>query len=373
MTRKIHTALLRSLCVPVVLLLSMLRVGATELYLPQVQFSAGRFVAQNGHDNEDGPVPVIFVTDHLGSVRTVIDARTAQTLETSDYYPFGTRWTSSADLTDATNRYRYNAKEEQTTFGTPYIDYGARQYFNTTGRWLSPDPLAEKYYSTSPYAFCANNPVNVVDPDGRRVRVRGSQEFDMIRRTLPKEAHKFIQTSSDGYINIGLLEQYCGNSGNMKSLIILATSEIIINVKLDNHYKYVENNGHHNTSQMQYIPYDSEWPKSQDINFKYTNGLSTGESGTFGKVLFPDSYGKQNSPNEEVHIIVNSGLTPLGAAEAFSHEAYGHVVLYIKTDRNRKKATHDFKSSSRGPYDANFKLRRMILRARKETVKNYYK
>lgn len=29
------------------------------------------------------------------------------------------------------------------------------------------DPLAEKYYSFSPYAFCNNNPVNFVDPDGR--------------------------------------------------------------------------------------------------------------------------------------------------------------------------------------------------------------
>ena len=28
------------------------------------------------------------------------------------------------------------------------------------------EPLAEKYYSTSPYAWCGNNPVNIVDPDG---------------------------------------------------------------------------------------------------------------------------------------------------------------------------------------------------------------
>ena len=34
-------------------------------------------------------------------------------------------------------------------------------------RWTTIDPLAEKYYSISPYAFCNNNPVNFVDPDGR--------------------------------------------------------------------------------------------------------------------------------------------------------------------------------------------------------------
>jgi len=36
-----------------------------------------------------------------------------------------------------------------------------------SSRWLSPDPLAEKYYSVSPYVYCHNNPVNRIDPDGR--------------------------------------------------------------------------------------------------------------------------------------------------------------------------------------------------------------
>ena len=38
---------------------------------------------------------------------------------------------------------------------------------DTGGRFLSIDPLAEKYYHLSPYAYCAGDPVNLVDPDGR--------------------------------------------------------------------------------------------------------------------------------------------------------------------------------------------------------------
>lgn len=35
---------------------------------------------------------------------------------------------------------------------------------------MSVDPLCEKYYWISPYAYCLNNPVRFVDPDGRVVR-----------------------------------------------------------------------------------------------------------------------------------------------------------------------------------------------------------
>lgn len=34
---------------------------------------------------------------------------------------------------------------------------------------MSIDPHCEKYYSISPYAYCMNNPVNCIDPDGEDV------------------------------------------------------------------------------------------------------------------------------------------------------------------------------------------------------------
>ena len=35
------------------------------------------------------------------------------------------------------------------------------------GTWMAPDPMAEKYPGLSPFVYCAGDPVNVVDPDGR--------------------------------------------------------------------------------------------------------------------------------------------------------------------------------------------------------------
>ena len=41
-----------------------------------------------------------------------------------------------------------------------------RHYHPTLSIWLSVDPMSDKYPSTSPYTYCANNPVRLVDPDG---------------------------------------------------------------------------------------------------------------------------------------------------------------------------------------------------------------
>ena len=105
--------------------------------------------------------------DYLGSVRAVVDGLTGQTVETNDYYPFGSRWEDEDGISDPTNRYRFNGKEDQEgEFGVPTLDYGARHYTPSSARWLSMDPLSEKYYGVSPYAFCNNDPVNFVDLDG---------------------------------------------------------------------------------------------------------------------------------------------------------------------------------------------------------------
>ena len=131
-----------------------------EVALESILFEGGRFVPNGG--------PMLHVTDHLGSVRAVVNALSGEVTETSDYFPFGMRMDIWGAVEDESNRYRFNGKEEQEgEFGVPTLDYGARHYSASSARWLSMDPLAEKYYSVSPYAFCNNNPVNFIDPDGR--------------------------------------------------------------------------------------------------------------------------------------------------------------------------------------------------------------
>jgi RHS repeat-associated protein len=79
--------------------------------------------------------------------------------------------------------YRFNAKEldEEPTNGssrtplkinnareqTGLYYYGARYYNPMVSVWLGVDPLAGEFYTLTPYHFVANNPIIIIDPDGR--------------------------------------------------------------------------------------------------------------------------------------------------------------------------------------------------------------
>ena len=54
--------------------------------------------------------------------------------------------------------------------------HGARYYQPNLSIWLSVDPMADKYPGLSPYTYCANNPVRLVDPDGEEVYIIGDSE-----------------------------------------------------------------------------------------------------------------------------------------------------------------------------------------------------
>ena len=106
-----------------------------------------------------------FNRDHLGNVREVV-SETGEVKQVNAYYPFGTP-IHALGTKESQQRYKYNGKEFDELHGLNTYDYGARQYAPLLPMWDRVDPLAEKYYGVSPYAYCANNPVTFVDPDGR--------------------------------------------------------------------------------------------------------------------------------------------------------------------------------------------------------------
>ena len=62
----------------------------------------------------------------------------------------------------------FSAKEKDVETGLSY--FGSRYYSSDLSIWLSVDPMSDKYPSLSPYVYCANNPVKLVDPNGEEIR-----------------------------------------------------------------------------------------------------------------------------------------------------------------------------------------------------------
>ena len=119
-----------------------------------------------------------FLRDHLGSVRVVATDRD-NVLSRTDYLPFGARMTGNGLPEDSSSRsawFGFAGKENEmwdAESSTPhwlrgerYQHFGARNYDPASCIFLQPDPLAEKYYGISPFAYCAGDPVNRIDADG---------------------------------------------------------------------------------------------------------------------------------------------------------------------------------------------------------------
>lgn len=104
-----------------------------------------------------------FHPDHLGS-SSYITNFVGEVSQHMEYFAFGETFVEEHRSSN-NSPYKFNGKELDEETGWYY--YGARYYDARTSIWLSVDPLAEKYPSWSPYVYTFNNPINLIDPDGR--------------------------------------------------------------------------------------------------------------------------------------------------------------------------------------------------------------
>jgi RHS repeat-associated protein len=168
--------------------------------------------------------------DYLGNVRAVVsDAKymdiadsdldgdndttyTAQLLSSNDYYPYGMVLPGS-DYQSVDYRYGYQGKERDNDLkdGGNSYDFGARIYDPRIGRWLSTDPLDEKFPNMSPYTAFANNPIMFVDPDGMEPK-RCTQESDNMNESNNMQTAgtitDIVELTSFGMERYGLYRTY---------------------------------------------------------------------------------------------------------------------------------------------------------------------
>ena len=188
--------------------------GNSSLTLESAAFGGGRLTPTGA---------MLYVTDYLGSVRAVVNGKTGELYKASDYSAFGedsdvvvpqygvtpAHQLATAALPDGlTLRDGYTGKEAQNPdFSTCYIDFGARQYNPALRRWMTPDPLSEKYYGISPYAFCNNNPVNLVDLDGERLCFADNVSDEFKQKFMQTFAYMIFRGTAGNLLRLHLSDR----------------------------------------------------------------------------------------------------------------------------------------------------------------------
>lgn len=109
-----------------------------------------------------------FYTDHLGSARVAFRANGNELLKTSEtaFDPWGVILRGAGQVNGVTNRFEYQNKESEKTFGLNRINLGARTYNPTIGRLDKVDLMADKMPFWSIYSYNFNNPMRFFDPSG---------------------------------------------------------------------------------------------------------------------------------------------------------------------------------------------------------------
>lgn len=98
----------------------------------------------------------------------------------------------------------YQGKEWQKDLDLNLYDFVWRQYDPLTARTTGADPHAESYQPMSPYSWVKNNPLGMIDPDGRdAVTYYGKEAVEYIQdlqnQAIAAEQNSEVQSSKNSF------------------------------------------------------------------------------------------------------------------------------------------------------------------------------
>ncbi len=222
---------------------------------------AARSIEGNFKPNDDyEKMQFYYHPDHLGSSSyiTNLDGEVVQHIE---YVPFGEVFIEERNNTWNTP-YLFNAKEYDEETGMYY--YGARYYEPRISLWMSTDPMQEKFIDASPYIYCLQKPISIIDYNGADT-VFINQQGKEVQRLKSRNNVTFVHDLTANYV------QSNGLSGSSHKGWIEAEMPGVVN--------YVENGIDLSSSKYQKYDYLIAAEVSyfnQNMNMgntpKYTNG-----------------------------------------------------------------------------------------------------
>jgi RHS repeat-associated protein len=188
---------------------------------------------------------------------------------------------------NSTKYVKFGGKEEEKMMGVNLMDFEARA-LDYYGRFTTQDPLAEKYPSWSPYAYCGGNPINAIDPDGKDwvlSYVNGAAEYYYDRTVTSQEDvnNKYGEKSGVIHVATGTVMTVWSKGGDK-------IQYIFVNDTKENKYGIVLD-GNGNTLDNSKIIYGNSY-----TIFGTTDNSVNAE--TLHKNMFGSSYIGPNNPKD---------------------------------------------------------------------------
>ena len=198
----------------------------------------------------------------------------------------------------------FSAKEKDIETGLSY--FGSRYYSSDLSIWLSVDPLSDKYPSLSPYVYCANNPIKLVDPNGEEVYIYGDDDN---KNTIVNSLNRHFENITIGYDKTGklnIIEGSAQTDDEIEFAKALSDDKIEVNIQLNNSYI---------------------------TDFKNSNGetLVVDGAGAFlGNKIFYDGKGKNKENISKVRTF--QYISMQGLAEYYNEKDWGALVNHEITE-----------------------------------------
>ena len=303
-------------------------------------------------ENDENRVRIFY--DHLGNNRIVVSTN-SHSEQSTHYYPFGGIM-GDISTAPARQRYKFGGKEYDHTHGLDWFDFEARPYDPAIMQFTSIDPLCEKYYHLSPYAYCANNPVRYIDPTGMYINIfytdaLGQQKSFRYERGMQSPV-------DDAFVNMAIT--------SLNTLYEIEFAIPVMDALMNSKYNYdIVNNrsdGGSNTSQFSYSHNTSRYGIGGGevrIPMLLNTELNLGSyTGSLGHELFHGYQREAGINPESINAEVDAYLfkqmvsgTDLGRSDTNFGKAYNNVTREISNGiginaNNFQKAVKTFKNGS---------------------------
>jgi RHS repeat-associated protein len=254
--------------------------------------------------------------------------------QVNHYYPFGGLMGEST--AGGVQPYKYNGKELDRMHGLDLFDYGARHYDAALGRWFVMDPMAEKYYSISQYAYVGNNPVNAVDLRGDSLTLVG----DKIQETLMaiynglEDRISITMNFNNGVLDPSSIAKQAQKTTDvfLQDIYEIAINPTMVELSISNKNTYMMNG--REVEEEFTTPYDyntNKDPQAESLLKIWGEPIGNSIHGNLGQTLIPGnvSASGKSSKNNNVQMIINGKGSLNHRTVGIAHE-FGHVVLFLK-------------------------------------------